>query len=160
MRVLLGVTGGIAAYKSAEIVRRLRERGAEVQVVMTAGARQFVTPLTFQALSGRPVRSDLWDDAAEAAMGHIELARWADRILAESDRMWWSVGAVIVLLWGAILGTMVLFWKASVPAAVAAPAPAEGFPASCPPVLPAIAIAAMARATRIAQCRMNRGLSC
>jgi len=81
VRVLLGVTGGIAAYKSAEIVRRLRERGAEVQVVMTAGARQFVTPLTFQALSGRPVRSDLWDEAAEAAMGHIELARWADRIL-------------------------------------------------------------------------------
>jgi len=81
MRVLLGVTGGIAAYKSAEIVRRLRERGAEVQVVMTAGACRFVTPLTFQALSGRPVRTDLWDEAAEAAMGHIELARWADRIL-------------------------------------------------------------------------------
>jgi phosphopantothenoylcysteine decarboxylase/phosphopantothenate--cysteine ligase len=81
VRVLLGVTGGIAAYKSAEIVRRLHERGAEVQVVMTAGARQFVTPLTFQALSGRPVRSDLWDEAAEAAMGHIELARWADHIL-------------------------------------------------------------------------------
>lgn len=81
MHVLLGVTGGIAAYKSAEIVRRLRDRGAEVQVVMTRGAAQFVTPLTFQALSGRPVRSDLWDEAAEAAMGHIELARWADRIL-------------------------------------------------------------------------------
>ncbi len=81
VRVLLGVTGGIAAYKSAEIVRRLRERGADVQVVMTAGARQFITPLTFQALSGRPVRSDLWDEAAEAAMGHIELARWADRVL-------------------------------------------------------------------------------
>jgi phosphopantothenoylcysteine decarboxylase/phosphopantothenate--cysteine ligase len=80
-RILLGVTGGIAAYKSAEIVRRLRERGADVQVVMTAAARQFVTPLTFQALSGRPVRTDLWDEAAEAAMGHIELARWADRIL-------------------------------------------------------------------------------
>ena len=80
-RVLLGVTGGIAAYKSAEIVRRLRDRGADVQVVMTAAARQFVTPLTFQALSGRPVRTDLWDEAAEAAMGHIELARWADRIL-------------------------------------------------------------------------------
>ncbi len=80
-RVLLGVTGGIAAYKSAEIVRRLRERGSEVQVVMTASARQFVTPLTFQALSGRPVRTDLWDEAAEAAMGHIELARWASRIL-------------------------------------------------------------------------------
>ncbi len=81
MRILLGVTGGIAAYKSAETVRRLRERGAEVQVVMTAGARQFVTPLTFQALSGRPVRSDLWDETAEAAMGHIELARWANRVL-------------------------------------------------------------------------------
>ena len=80
-RILLGVTGGIAAYKSAEIVRRLKERGADVQVVMTGAACQFVTPLTFQALSGRPVRTDLWDEAAEAAMGHIELARWADRIL-------------------------------------------------------------------------------
>jgi phosphopantothenoylcysteine decarboxylase/phosphopantothenate--cysteine ligase len=80
-RVLLGVTGGIAAYKSADLVRRLRERGADVQVVMTAGARQFVTPLTFQAVSGRPVRDDLWDEAAEAAMGHIELARWAEKIL-------------------------------------------------------------------------------
>jgi phosphopantothenoylcysteine decarboxylase/phosphopantothenate--cysteine ligase len=80
-RILLGVTGGIAAYKAAELVRRLRERGAEVQVVMTAGARHFVTPQTFQALSGRPVRTDLWDEAAEAAMGHIELARWADRVV-------------------------------------------------------------------------------
>jgi phosphopantothenoylcysteine decarboxylase/phosphopantothenate--cysteine ligase len=81
LRVLLGVTGGIAAYKSAELVRRLREQGADVQVVMTEGARRFVGPLTFQALSGRPVRTDLWDAAAEAAMGHIELARWADRVL-------------------------------------------------------------------------------
>ncbi len=80
-RILLGVTGGIAAYKSADLVRRLAERGAEVQVVMTAGAQRFVTPLTFQALSGRPVRADLWDESAEAAMGHIELARWADRVL-------------------------------------------------------------------------------
>jgi phosphopantothenoylcysteine decarboxylase/phosphopantothenate--cysteine ligase len=80
-RILLGVTGGIAAYKAAELVRRLRERGAEVQVVMTAGAREFVTPLTFQALSGRPVRTDLWDASAEAAMGHIELARWAEQVL-------------------------------------------------------------------------------
>jgi phosphopantothenoylcysteine decarboxylase/phosphopantothenate--cysteine ligase len=79
--ILLGVSGGIAAYKSAELVRRLRERGAEVQVVMTAGAREFVTPTTFQALSGRSVRSELWDAAAEAAMGHIELARWADAVL-------------------------------------------------------------------------------
>ena len=80
-RIVLGVTGGIAAYKSADLVRRLRERGAEVQVVMTAGAREFVTPMTFQALSGRTVRTDLWDAAAEAAMGHIELARWAELIL-------------------------------------------------------------------------------
>jgi phosphopantothenoylcysteine decarboxylase / phosphopantothenate---cysteine ligase len=79
--ILLGVTGGIAAYKSPDLVRRLRERGAEVQVVMTAGAREFVTPTTFQAVSGRTVRSDLWDAAAEAAMGHIELARWADAVL-------------------------------------------------------------------------------
>jgi phosphopantothenoylcysteine decarboxylase / phosphopantothenate---cysteine ligase len=80
-RILLGVTGGIAAYKSPDLVRRLRERGAEVQVVMTAGAREFVTATTFQAVSGRPVRTDLWDAAAEAAMGHIELARWADVVL-------------------------------------------------------------------------------
>jgi phosphopantothenoylcysteine decarboxylase / phosphopantothenate---cysteine ligase len=80
-RILLGVTGGIAAYKAAELVRRLKERGAEVQVVMTDGACRFVTPLTFQALSGRPVRTTLWDEAAEAAMGHIELARWAELVL-------------------------------------------------------------------------------
>jgi phosphopantothenoylcysteine decarboxylase / phosphopantothenate---cysteine ligase len=80
-RILLGVSGGIAAYKAAELVRRLRERGAEVQVVMTAGAGRFVTKLTFQALSGRPVRDDLWDEAAESAMGHIELARWAELVL-------------------------------------------------------------------------------
>ncbi len=80
-RILLGITGGIAAYKSPDLVRRLRERSAEVQVVMTASARQFVNPLTFQAVSGRSVRTDLWDPAAEAAMGHIELARWADLVL-------------------------------------------------------------------------------
>src|SRR6201985_2668688 len=80
-RVLLGVTGGIAAYKSPDLVRRLRERGAEVQVVMTAGAREFVTATTFQAVSGRPGRPDLWDAAAGAAMGHIELARWAEVVL-------------------------------------------------------------------------------
>jgi len=79
--VLLGVTGGIAAYKSAELVRRLIERGAEVQVVMTAAAREFIGATTFQALSGRPVRGSLWDASAEAAMGHIELARWADLVL-------------------------------------------------------------------------------
>jgi phosphopantothenoylcysteine decarboxylase/phosphopantothenate--cysteine ligase len=80
-RILLGVTGGIAAYKAADLVRRLLERGAEVQVVMTPAAREFVGPLTFQALSGRPVRLELWDAAAEAAMGHIELARWAELVL-------------------------------------------------------------------------------
>jgi phosphopantothenoylcysteine decarboxylase / phosphopantothenate---cysteine ligase len=80
-RILLGVTGGIAAYKSPDLVRRLRERGAEVQVVMTAGAREFITPLSLQAVSGRPVRTDLWDSNAEAAMGHIELARWAQLVL-------------------------------------------------------------------------------
>jgi phosphopantothenoylcysteine decarboxylase/phosphopantothenate--cysteine ligase len=80
-RVLLGVTGGIAAYKAPELVRRLTERGCEVQVVMTAGAKQFVTALTFQAVSGRRVRDDLWDPAAEASMGHIELARWADVVV-------------------------------------------------------------------------------
>lgn len=80
-KILLGVTGGIAAYKSPDLVRRLIERGAEVQVVMSRGAQQFVTPLTFQAVSGNPVRADLWDESAEAAMGHIELARWADEII-------------------------------------------------------------------------------
>ena len=80
-RILLGVTGGIAAYKSADLVRRLRERGADVQVAMTRAAREFIGPITFQALSGRPVRLDLWDTAAEAAMGHIELARWAELVL-------------------------------------------------------------------------------
>lgn len=81
MNILLGISGGIACYKSPDLVRRLMEYGASVQVVMTAGAQQFVTPLTFQAVSGRLVRTDLWDEQAEAAMGHIELARWADHIL-------------------------------------------------------------------------------
>lgn len=80
-RLLLGVAGGIAAYKSADLVRRLRDWGAEVQVVMTASASHFVGAATFQAVSGRPVRESLWDAAAEAAMGHIELARWPDLIL-------------------------------------------------------------------------------
>nr|WP_241094209.1 bifunctional phosphopantothenoylcysteine decarboxylase/phosphopantothenate--cysteine ligase CoaBC [Xanthomonas bonasiae] len=80
-RVLLCVGGGIAAYKALELVRRLREAGAEVQVAMTAGAQQFVTPLSFQALSAHPTRTSLWDSAAEQAMGHLELARWADRVV-------------------------------------------------------------------------------
>lgn len=80
-RILLGVTGGIAAYKSADLVRRLREAGADVQVAMTPAATAFIAPLTFQAVSGRPVRTELLDINAEAGMGHIELARWADLIL-------------------------------------------------------------------------------
>lgn len=80
-RVLLGVTGSIAAYKAADLIRRLQDAGAEVKVVMTEGAKAFVTPLTFQALSGSPVHENLLDKEAEAAMGHIELARWADVIL-------------------------------------------------------------------------------
>jgi len=80
-RILLGVTGSIAAYKAGELVRRLREAGAEVRVVMTQGATEFVTPMTFQALSGHPVQQHLLDAEAEAGMGHIELARWADAIL-------------------------------------------------------------------------------
>ncbi len=79
--ILLGITGGIAAYKTPELVRRLTERGAAVQVVMTQSAAEFVTETTLQAVSGRPVRLSLWDRDAEAAMGHIELARWADQIL-------------------------------------------------------------------------------
>lgn len=80
-RVLLGISGGIAAYKSAELCRELVKAGAEVQVVMTEGAQAFITPLTLQALSGHRVHTELLDEAAEAAMGHIELARWADLIL-------------------------------------------------------------------------------
>lgn len=80
-KILVGVTGGIAAYKSCELVRRLIDSGADVRVVLTSGAQAFVTPLTFQALSGNPVHTDLLDTEAEAGMGHIELARWADRIL-------------------------------------------------------------------------------
>ena len=80
-RILLGVTGGIAAYKSAELIRRLREQGAEVRVVMTRAACEFITPLTMQALSDRPVHTELLDPGAEVAMGHIELARWCDVVL-------------------------------------------------------------------------------
>ena len=81
MNIVLGITGGIAAYKAPELVRRLRERGAEVQIVMTNSAEEFVTSTALQAVSGRPIRSNLWDKEAEAAMSHIELARWADVVL-------------------------------------------------------------------------------
>jgi phosphopantothenoylcysteine decarboxylase/phosphopantothenate--cysteine ligase len=80
--VLLGVSGGIAAYKAAELIRLLRAREIEVRVVMTRAAHAFITPLTLQALSGHPVRDELFDPGAEAGMGHIELARWADLVLA------------------------------------------------------------------------------
>ncbi|MDA0705750.1 MAG: bifunctional phosphopantothenoylcysteine decarboxylase/phosphopantothenate--cysteine ligase CoaBC [Proteobacteria bacterium] len=81
MNILLGISGGIAAYKTPELVRRLRGRGAEVQIVMTSSAEEFVTETALQAVSGRPIRSNLWDKEAEAAMSHIELARWADVVL-------------------------------------------------------------------------------
>lgn len=80
-RILLAVTGGIAAYKSAELCRLLKKAGAEVRVVMTQGAQAFVTPLTFQALSGHPVHTELLDESAEQGMGHIELAKWPELIL-------------------------------------------------------------------------------
>ncbi|MGF1750884.1 MULTISPECIES: bifunctional phosphopantothenoylcysteine decarboxylase/phosphopantothenate--cysteine ligase CoaBC [Vibrio] len=80
-KILLGISGGIAAYKCAELTRRLIERGAQVQVVMTNAAKEFITPLTMQAVSGRPVSYSLLDPAAEASMGHIELAKWADLVL-------------------------------------------------------------------------------
>lgn len=79
--VLLGVSGGIAAYKSAELIRQLQERGASVRVIMTHGAQEFITPLTLQALSSNPVHTELLDEQAEMGMGHIELARWADMLL-------------------------------------------------------------------------------
>ncbi|RMA82080.1 bifunctional phosphopantothenoylcysteine decarboxylase/phosphopantothenate--cysteine ligase CoaBC [Umboniibacter marinipuniceus] len=80
-RILLGVTGGIAAYKSAEFIRRLKDWGADVRVVMTPAAQEFITPLTLQALSGNSVGIDLLNTEAEAAMGHIELAKWADLVV-------------------------------------------------------------------------------
>ncbi|WED26840.1 bifunctional phosphopantothenoylcysteine decarboxylase/phosphopantothenate--cysteine ligase CoaBC [Vibrio sp. DW001] len=80
-KILLGISGGIAAYKCAELTRRLTERGAQVHVVMTKAAKEFITPLTMQAVSGNPVSDSLLDPAAEASMGHIELGKWADIVL-------------------------------------------------------------------------------
>ena len=80
-KILLGISGGIAAYKCAELTRRLKERGAEVHIIMTNAAKEFITPLTMQAVSGRPVSDSLFDPAAEASMGHIELGKWADLML-------------------------------------------------------------------------------
>lgn len=80
-KIVIGISGGIAAYKIPELTRRLRDQGAAVRIVMTEGAKAFITPLTLQAVSGHPVSDDLLDPAAEAAMGHIELAKWADMII-------------------------------------------------------------------------------
>lgn len=80
-QIVIGISGGIAAYKIPELTRRLRDKGAIVRVVMTQGAKAFITPLTLQAVSGHPISDDLLDPAAEAAMGHIELAKWADIII-------------------------------------------------------------------------------
>lgn len=79
--IIIGVSGGIAAYKAAELVRLLRKSGAAVRVIMSRGAQEFITPLTLQALSGQPVHTELLDEEAELGMGHIELARWADALL-------------------------------------------------------------------------------
>jgi phosphopantothenoylcysteine decarboxylase/phosphopantothenate--cysteine ligase len=106
-RILLGITGGIAAYKAADLARRLQDAGASVRVVMTEGAQRFVTPLTLQALTGEAVRTTLWDDAAEAAMGHIELARWATRVVvapASAD----FIARLAHGLAGDLLGTLCL----------------------------------------------------
>ncbi|WP_029750708.1 flavoprotein, partial [Pseudoalteromonas sp. TAE56] len=80
-KIVLGITGGIAAYKCAELVRRLKDAGCEVKVVMTESAKHFITPLTMQAVSGETVSDSLLDPSAEASMGHIEFAKWADLIL-------------------------------------------------------------------------------
>ncbi len=80
-KIVLGVSGGIAAYKTPELVRRLRDRGADVRVAMTEAAKAFITPLSLQAVSGYPVSDSLLDPAAEAAMGHIELGKWADLVI-------------------------------------------------------------------------------
>jgi len=116
--VLLGVTGGVAAYKSPDLVRRLVARGCDVQVVMSRGASQFVTPITFQAVSGRRVRDELWDEAAEAAMGHIELARWADVVLVAPATAHF-IGSLAAGLAGDLLTTVCLATAAPV---VVAPA--------------------------------------
>jgi phosphopantothenoylcysteine decarboxylase/phosphopantothenate--cysteine ligase len=116
--IILGITGGIAAYKSADLVRRLREVGANVRVVMTHAATEFVSPMTFQALSGQTVYGDLFDAQAETAMDHIELARWAELILIAPA----SANTLAKLSWGQadnLLTTLCLASKAPVAAAPA-----------------------------------------
>jgi phosphopantothenoylcysteine decarboxylase/phosphopantothenate--cysteine ligase len=113
LKILLGVTGGIAAYKSPDLVRKLATRGCEVQVVLTRGAARFVAPLTFEAVSGRRVRDDLWDEEAEAAMGHIELARWADYVLVAPATAHF-IGALAAGLAGDLLTTLCIATAAPV----------------------------------------------
>ena len=79
--IIVAISGGIAAYKGAELVRLLKKQGAAVRVILSRGAKEFITPLTMQALSGEPTHSELLDETAEAGMGHIELARWADLVV-------------------------------------------------------------------------------
>ncbi|MGI9325285.1 MAG: bifunctional phosphopantothenoylcysteine decarboxylase/phosphopantothenate--cysteine ligase CoaBC [Pseudomonadales bacterium] len=116
--ILLGISGGIAAYKAPQLVRDLRAQGAEVQVVLTASAARFVTATSLQAVSGRPVRSDLWDANAEAAMGHIELARWADALLIAPATAN-CIGVLAAGMAGDLLSTLYLATEAPV---VVAPA--------------------------------------
>lgn len=106
-RVLLGVTGGIAAYKSAELVRQFKTAGADVRVVMTSAAQEFITPLTMQALSGNEVHLDLLDTKAEAGMGHIELARWAD-ILVVAPATADFISKIVVGEGSDLLSTLIL----------------------------------------------------
>jgi phosphopantothenoylcysteine decarboxylase/phosphopantothenate--cysteine ligase len=117
MKVLLGVTGGIAAYKACELVRRLREGGHEVQVVMTDAARRFVTPMTFEVLSGRPVGTSLWE-GADPSIEHIRLARWPDVIAIAPA----TANTLARLAHGAaddLLSTVVLASRADVPVVLA-----------------------------------------
>lgn len=116
--VLVGVTAGIAAYRSAELVRRLRERGARVRVMMTEGARAFITPLTMQAVSGHPARVKLLDSDAESGMDHIELARWADLVVVAPA----SADALARLAAGMADDLLTTVCLASEAPAVAAPA--------------------------------------
>ena len=121
-RILLGITGGIAAYKCAELTRLLIRAGADVRVAMTQSATEFVTPLTLQALSGNRVHLDLLDPEAEAAMGHIELARWADLVLIAPATAH-SIARIVHGEAGDILTTLVL----ATPAPIAiAPAMNQG----------------------------------
>jgi phosphopantothenoylcysteine decarboxylase/phosphopantothenate--cysteine ligase len=112
-KILLGVTGGIAAYKSPDLVRRLRDQGAEVRVVMTRSAANLVSPTVFQAVSGHPVRGDLWDDRAEAAMGHIELGRWPD-IVVVAPATAHTMAQLAAGLAGDLLTTLCLVTRAPV----------------------------------------------